>query len=271
MYIFAEPVTEEQADEIQNRKQSVQKAFARDIVGINRDDPEIQKEWHDIQDRVDNEVGEDENRGQVEGAEEVDEVEEDDAELVESDDAREDTEAGLEETTEESEDRSTEEGTEESTAEEAEEGIEETENTEEDTEAVDEAGEEGVEQVRSKPAAGPLMGWTLAIRNRVNGVYVQRPENLTPEDVWTVEYHIKEIAPETTWGLYEKVKAERAKLIDMTEERNNSLENYRAVIRNFSNRGRKWREEQDKVDEQMEKQIFRPLGPGSETENKGDA
>jgi hypothetical protein len=133
---------------------------------------------------------------------------------------------------------------------------------------VDNAAEEAAEKVPT----GPLMGWTLAIRNRVNGVYVERPEMLTPEDVWTVEYHIKEIAPDTRWKLYKKVQDERRKLIGKTtEEADSSLESYRKVIRNFSNRGRKWREEQDKVDEQAEKQVFRPLGPGSKTENKGHA
>lgn len=260
MYIFAEPVTEEKADEIQNTKQLDQKAFARDIVGINRDDPEIQKEWHDIQGRVDTEVDEDEDeiRGQIEESEEATETEDDDATLLDNEDTVEDTEAAEEiaQNTVEEESTIEEEGIVQD-----EEVIEE-ENTEE---------ENTVEEV-AKPAAGPLMGWTLAVRNRVNGVYVERPEKLKPTDNWTVEYHIKEIAPTTVWNLYNKVKDDRQKLIGRTdEERNTGLENYRGIIRNFSNRGRKWRKEQDTVHEDVEKQIFRPLGPGSKPEEKGNA
>jgi len=229
MYIFAEPVTEEEADSIQSTKQTAQKAFARDIVGINRNDPEIQKEWHDIQDHVDTEVDEDEIRGQVEDTEEVDETESDDATLVENEDST------------------------------------------EDAEAVEDVEKNAVEEDLAKTPTGPLMGWTLAVRNRVNGVYVERPENISPEDKWTVEYHIKEIAPEARWNLYSKVKDDRQKLIGRTEEgENTGLENYRRIIRNFSNRGRRWREQQDMADDQAEKQVFQPLGPGSEAEDKSN-
>jgi hypothetical protein len=247
MYIFAEPVTEEGADEIQNAKQLAQKAFARDIVGIDRNDPEIQKEWHDIQDSVDTEVDEDENRGQVEEAEdlkepEVDEAEDNDITLVEDEDAAEDV---IEDTAEDTAD-----------------AAERTEIAEDDTE----------ENMAELVHDGPLIGWTLAVRSRVNGVYVERPEMLTSEDNWTVEYHIKEIAPDARWNLYNKVKEDRRKLIGRAEdEQNSSLENYRGMIRNFSNRGRRWREQQDKVDDQNETQIFRPLGPGSQAEENINA
>lgn len=287
MYIFAEPVTEEAANEIQNRKLEVQRAFARDIVGQHRDDPEVQKEWHDIQDRVDNEVDEDKIRSQVEETEEVDEIEDDDATLVESDDAEADLEA---EGAEEVEDQNAEE-TKDQIAEETEDQIAETEDkitkevegqSAEETEdqiaeevegqnaeeVEDHTTEEATVKTVPEPPKAPLMGWTLAIRNRVNGVYVPRPVQLTSEDNWTVEYHIKEISPESRWTLYSKVQEERRKLIGKEDdEENKGLESYRNVIRNFSNRGRKWRKEQDKVDEQTEKQVYRPLGPGSEKQD----
>ncbi|KAF2676766.1 Pet127-domain-containing protein [Lentithecium fluviatile CBS 122367] len=222
MYIFAEPVTEEQADEIQSSKQLVQRAFARDIVGIEQDDPEIQKEWHDIQDRVDTEVDEDEVRGQVTEAAEDNEAEDSDATLAENGDTAEDSDITEEAATEE-----------------------------------------------SPNPTGPLMGWTLAIRNRVNGVYVDRPDTLDPDDSWTVEYHIKEIAADARWNLYSKVKKERESLIGKKDdEENRSLSRYRQMIRKYSDRGRTWRQKQDEAEEGTVKQVFRPLGPGSETESE---
>jgi hypothetical protein len=300
MYIFAEPVTEEQADALQNQKLPEQRAFERDIVGINQSDPEMQKEWQDIQKSVDNEVDEDGIR-EVKENEEVDDTEEDEAVVAENEDTTqekviagenegtteeeaiiEENEGSIEEeavvrenqyTTEEDVAIRQEEGTieEEAVAEENEGTIEEEADAGEDKDTAEESGavEGVVKEELEKPATRPLMGWTLAVRSRVNGVYVERPVDLTAEDDWTVEYHIKEIAADARQNLYNKVTEERHKTIGLTEEeRGASLQNYRRVIKTFSTRGRAWREKQNKVDEHATKQIFRPLGPGSEASSE---
>jgi hypothetical protein len=248
MYIFAEPVTEEEADEIQNSKQAEQKAFARDIVGIDQNDPEVQKEWHDIQERVNDEI-----RGQVDEDEDVDILNRGQAA---EDEAVENGEEGeVSEGIEESEDTI---GTEEEVA---------SVDTKNNTEGANVAENltQNPESTISTTNEGPLMGWTLTIRNRVNGFYVDRPENLSSEDVWTVEYHVKEIAPDDRWALYNKVKDNRHKLLGITDDvKNKSLLAYRAIIHNYSRKGRAWREQQDEAESGREKQIFRPMGPGSE-------
>ncbi|KAF2868431.1 mitochondrial protein Pet127-domain-containing protein [Massariosphaeria phaeospora] len=212
MSIFAEPVTEEQADEIQSASQAQMREFERDVVGVRKDDPQLQAEWQTIQDRVDEVV--------------EDELEQED---------KSDTEA---------EPASPEEAAEKSEQEAA------------DDQAL--AAPEPVEE-------GPLMGWTLTTRNRVNGEYVDRPEDLTPIDNWSVEYNIKEIEADKQRQLYNKIKDRRATLIgDKRKEANDYMKQYFELLRRLSSRGREWREAQDKIDAQIGQHVYKRLGPDAE-------
>ena len=69
MYIFAEPVTEEQVAEIQSQKDAEIKEFERNILGLTRgqdsdtnDTPEIDRKWEEIQSDVQKAIEEDESR-----------------------------------------------------------------------------------------------------------------------------------------------------------------------------------------------------------------
>jgi hypothetical protein len=201
MYVFAEPVTEEQADEIQNAGEAAQKAFARNVVGLGKTDSEKTTAWEDVQDDVDEQLDKDESGVPEE----------------------------IEEATEEATEGETEEETEETTT-----------------------------------SEGPLMGWTLTVRNLVNGGYVDRPNRLDNSDEWKIEYHMKEIPEESRWKLYNALKDRRHQLIGQDEEEaSKGLKHYRDLIKRFSNRGRKWREEQDKLNDANPGQLYRPMGPGA--------
>lgn len=140
--------------------------------------------------------------------------------------------------------------------------LNEDEDTAEDSEST--VDQEPTE-VKHSTKTEPLMGWTLAVRNRVNGAYVERPSNLTPSDNWSIEYHIKEISEDAKWRIYNALQARRKKLLSNEEEQvPYSLHQYREMIKQFSTSGRRWREEQDKIDAEMGQQIFRPLGPGAD-------
>ncbi|KAK6203900.1 hypothetical protein LQW54_008707 [Pestalotiopsis sp. IQ-011] len=58
---------------------------------------------------------------------------------------------------------------------------------------------------------GPLLGMVLTVRNKVNGKYVTRPENLTKDDVWDIEYNIEELPDERAARLFEQCKKRRKK------------------------------------------------------------
>ncbi|KAL1608223.1 hypothetical protein SLS60_003162 [Paraconiothyrium brasiliense] len=224
MYIFAEPVTEERADEIQNKNQEAHRAFERDIVGIVKDDPALQAEWQEIQDRVDDELN---------GEHGV---------VTKKAERAEDVEATAEESTLSSDDTPEEEG-----------------HT-----SAENADEPDVPK-------GPLIGWTLAVRHRLNGHYVERPVNLTPEDSWTIEYHIRELNETDRWDLYEKVKKNRNQLIGEERDKEGAkkhMEKYRELIKKYSDRGRQWREEQDALAAKVETKVYEPLGPGSQSQNQ---
>lgn len=242
MYIFAEPITDEEADAIQATGKASEERFKREVVGLGVDpnDGELQAEWHNIQDRLDEEIKGDQASELVTKGDE-DALGESAAEIEESEDIEEEVEDDVEETEDDSE---------------AEESVEETEDVEQE-----------VQDIKDKPesvSGGPLAGWTLAIRNKVNGDYVHRPEKLKPEDDWSIEYHIRELPEDSVWPLYNNVKDARGKLIGMDREKMRaSLEHYRKIIHKYSQSGRVWRQEQDVIDEEIGQNIYEPLGPGS--------
>ena len=61
----------------------------------------------------------------------------------------------------------------------------------------------------------PLLARTLTVRSKVNGSYVERPEDLKPSDDWTIEYSMTELAtPSRSWALYEASKGRRRKIYE---------------------------------------------------------
>ncbi|KAF2788120.1 Pet127-domain-containing protein [Melanomma pulvis-pyrius CBS 109.77] len=111
----------------------------------------------------------------------------------------------------------------------------------------------------------PLMGWTLTCRNRVNGQFVRQVTDLGPSDDYSIEYLVRDIAPDTQRKGYNMLKERRRALFDFHNKVEDvRLKIYRAQINKITRQGREWRDEQDKIDEQMSKLVYRPLGPGSE-------
>lgn len=71
----------------------------------------------------------------------------------------------------------------------------------EDTPAAGAVGEE--------PAAKPVLGLILTVRNKVNDRYVQRPEKLVSSDKWHVEYTMEELAEDRVQDVYRALKKRR--------------------------------------------------------------
>lgn len=237
MYVFAEPVTEERADEIQNTGTQYAKDWARRVVGVGKNDPETQEAWQDLQEEVDEQVTEDGTANKdVKVTETSEEVE-----------ASAESEAAIEdEITTESE-----------TAAESETSTEEAET--------DDSTIAPPKSQKDTTTSGPLIGWTLTVRNKVNGHYLKRPIKLEPEDNWQIEYHVNEIDEKNVWDLYNATKERRRQLIGLNDDEiNKGLANYRKIIQRYASRGRTWRAKQDQINEARGVQIFKPLGPGSE-------
>jgi hypothetical protein len=93
---------------------------------------------------------------------------------------------------------------------------------------------------------------TLTIRNKVNGSYVLRPNELGPGDQWSVEYALAEVPKQDrSRTLYEHTQKRRARIlkVDKDETRSNFDKKYTENLRQLSQKGRQWRQEQDELDQ----------------------
>lgn len=113
----------------------------------------------------------------------------------------------------------------------------------------------------------PILGFTLTIRNRVNGQYVVRPENLTPDDTWSIEYSLDEIAGtnDRDMLIYSQVKRRRASELSFEKKaEDKAFDHYRSHLAKYSEKGRDWRRKQDEIDASMGVKVYRPLGDDAE-------
>lgn len=232
MYVFAEPVTEARADEIQNTGAQYAKEWARRVVGVGKNDPEAKEEWQDLQEEVDEQVSEDGAAGNEVGSAAGNKA---------------DSTAPSQQVEVSAEGETTVDNAEASNQNEAE------NESEHDTST-------------STPAPAALAGWTLTIRNKINGHYLKRPDQLEPEDNWQIEYNMQPIASDSVERLYRATTERRRQLIGLDDEVDKGLQIYRKTIQRYASKGRVWRAEQDRLDEQRGVRLFRPLGPGKEGE-----
>lgn len=252
MYIFAEPVTEEQADTIQNRGAEAQAHFTRTVVGLGKDDPEVQEAWEDIQDSVDEQMDSDSNANVLEGVADQDQAEQ----VRESEEEDEGKVSELEQDDVDEVQQS---------AHEAEDGDEANVEESADSISTEEYPTKG-SSTEDMASRGPLMGWTLTTRSQVNGGYVDRPSSFGEEDEWKLEYNIQQIPDGSAWRLYDALTERRRQQIGAQEqdEIDDRLKQYRNLIKRYSMRGREWREQQDKLNDEVGVEIYKPLGPGSD-------
>jgi hypothetical protein len=119
-----------------------------------------------------------------------------------------------------------------------------------------------------------LLGFTLSIRNRVNGEYVTRPENLTAKDSWTIEYSLEAFSDdEEALSRYKDLRRRQrtayGKVSDEAKIEGWYNSWFMQQMYDVSEKGRKWREEMDRVDEKIGVRVY-----GSEEDNgekRGDA
>ncbi|KAG9961290.1 Pet127-domain-containing protein, partial [Aureobasidium melanogenum] len=109
-------------------------------------------------------------------------------------------------------------------------------------------------QAEAQPQAEedkPLLGMVLTVRSKVNGVYVERPENLKKNHDWSIEYSLTEIKPGQAWRDYRAAQARRRRTYqklnsrldksdpDSAEQSYN--EHYINMLKELSEKGRKMR------------------------------
>ncbi|KAI2623222.1 Pet127-domain-containing protein [Hypoxylon sp. NC1633] len=87
-----------------------------------------------------------------------------------------------------------------------------------------------------------VLGMILTIKNKLNGKYVTRPNELKPSDQWQVEYNLSEIAANRTRTLYQQCLRRRQKVFQDPGDRDSQWYNmFRGKLNEHTNSGRKFR------------------------------
>lgn len=98
-----------------------------------------------------------------------------------------------------------------------------------------------------------LLGLSIVVKNKVNGVIVERPTAMTASDEWAVEYEITPISGPHVRSMYEACQKRREKCLlsrgESEEETNQNI--YLSQLRQLAKKGRQYRQEQDVIDKEQ--------------------
>lgn len=220
MYVFAEPVEEAEIEEINRAAFQRQADYEKSLFGQDTDPEQSVNadDWAKIQASVESELESQPNGAVIEEAEEKQRPE-DDVDSVES------IEIAAEDV---------------------------------DPETARSKGRRAPTDAKTGADLSPLLGFTLTVRNVVNGRPVTRPKNLSADDTWRVEYHIAEMKPEAAHRHYRLLKQRRAKAAEEppTDRLEQSL--YFRRIREHVAQSREWRSKQDELDRDRKPVVFQP-------------
>ncbi|RAL02789.1 Pet127 family protein [Aspergillus ibericus CBS 121593] len=104
-----------------------------------------------------------------------------------------------------------------------------------------------------------ILGFALTIRNIVDGEHVERPIQFQESNKWTVDYELNHLNQKKAWELYKL--CQRRRKVALTGRGEDELEDttnvYIRRLRALAKKGRKYRMEQDKLDENSEPVVLR--------------
>ncbi|KAK2742993.1 hypothetical protein FQN55_007623 [Onygenales sp. PD_40] len=114
-----------------------------------------------------------------------------------------------------------------------------------------------LESANASPnAQKELFAVALSVRNVVNGRYVPRPENFSATDRWDVEYVLSSFtSPERAWRVYAQCQRRREKALSFDEEEDDSGNGeknsfFLNKLHELSKDGRIWRQQRDLVEQE---------------------
>ncbi|KAG6356866.1 hypothetical protein INS49_014740 [Diaporthe citri] len=126
--------------------------------------------------------------------------------------------------------------------------------TAEDTPAPGDGGE---------PAAKPVLGLVLTVRNKVNTKYVQRPEKLTASDKWNVEYTIEELPGDKVQGVYQALKKRRHGAHFKDPGRDRFRTAFDGLLTHYSKAGQQFRSKETKLARKLPVHVVGQVQPVS--------
>lgn len=246
MYIFAEPMSDDDIDRIQNSQKEKIAEFERSIMGHNQQETGLEN------------PGDKDNTVTSQAPDTVESASPTDyPPLTQEDDTY-------------SQIPSAEDNKAQTSGEATKSTLKDSAFTSNDPEAQNPKAEPAVQQLR------PLLAINLAARSRVNGQFVVRPTKLEASDEWEVEYSMTEITdPARAWALYEATKARRKRCFDRLgrskegEKENDdpeakavkSNDAYIEMMRRLSQKGREKRSLMDLAELDRDKVVYgQPFG-----------
>ncbi|KAB2576989.1 Mitochondrial protein Pet127 [Lasiodiplodia theobromae] len=134
-------------------------------------------------------------------------------------------------------------------------------------ETVDSDSDITADQPKEEPYSGPLLALKLWTRNKINGESVGRVKDVREDTDWTVDYQFEELSPSDGYKRYHESKRRRAVGLADPEIRKEGLEEeekvlsfYQRKLREMSKSGREWREQKDEEEKGKDKVVLEPLG-----------
>ena len=110
---------------------------------------------------------------------------------------------------------------------------------------------------------GELYGLVLTLRNKVDGQYVVRPQNLKPNQRWTVEYAVEEVNPDRAHTLYSMVLKRRKNIHDATKTSKDSWYGmFRGSLEKYSSLGRRFRQSENQRQRERPVYVYGSDKPG---------
>lgn len=227
MYIFAEPMTEEELDAIDEKADAKRRAYDKTLsenppVSRAHLDEKTSAEWQKLEEQVVNEM---DNRNETSSQGSVIDGEGDGA--IAQDPARDELITGIEH----------------------ENDVESPKKT-----SLDEKTPQEISLEVDTADEKDILGLVLIIRNKVDGTYVERPTKFTSEQEWEVEYALKEL--KDSQKVFKACRGRRRKAVgNLTSS---SWSGFTEMIRRITERGRRWREGQDEIDEKVGTKVYTP-------------
>ncbi|ETI23057.1 hypothetical protein G647_04853 [Cladophialophora carrionii CBS 160.54] len=102
----------------------------------------------------------------------------------------------------------------------------------------------------------PLLAWRLNIRNIVNGLPVMRPENLKESDTWSLQYTLVPLSPGEAERHYTLCKNRRKNALEAPQETDAAANFYLNRLVSMSRSGAQWRQHLDKLDAGRERIVL---------------
>lgn len=106
------------------------------------------------------------------------------------------------------------------------------------------------------PADKPLLGWKLNITNLVNKLPVDRPQDLKQSDSWSVRYSLAPMKDAASRRNYVLCKNRRKSVLQAPQDEDTSVQYYIQRLVSMSKEGAKWRRKLDEFDAQRGKVVL---------------